>query len=147
MPSPAEDELAIRSLVARYSDAVARRDAADWAATWAPDGEWQIMGRAVQGREEVTALWSKLIGGLSFVLQLANGGLIELDGDRATGRWYITEHGKLEDGSALLTLGVYHDEYARGPEGWCFQRRRFDVLHMGPPDLSGQIVPFPKDLS
>jgi len=147
MPSSADDELAIRSLVARYSDAVARRDTTDWAATWAPDGVWQIMGRAVEGREEVTALWSKLMGGLSFVLQLPNAGLIELDGDRAKGRWYITEHGKMENGTALLTLGVYHDEYVRGPTGWSFQRRRFDVLHMGPPDLSGQIVPFPKDVS
>ena len=147
MPSPVEDELAIRSLVTRYSDAVARRDEADWAATWAADGEWRVLGRSVQGREEVTALWSKLMGGLSFVLQLPNAGLIELDGDRAKGRWYITEHGKLEDGTALLTLGVYHDEYTRGADGWRFRRRRFDVLHMGPPDLTGQIVPFPEDVS
>ena len=49
---------------------------------------------------------------------------------RAKGRWYITEHGKMEDGTALLTLGVYHDEYTRGAEGWRFQRRRFDLLQL-----------------
>ena len=32
-----QDELAIRQLIARYSDAVNRYDAEAWAATWAPD--------------------------------------------------------------------------------------------------------------
>jgi ketosteroid isomerase-like protein len=39
-----EDELAIRALVARYADAVCRRDPDAWAATWAEDCKWDLGG-------------------------------------------------------------------------------------------------------
>jgi len=145
------EELAIRSLVARYSDAVARRDERDWAATWAQDSEWHIFGRPTQGRDEIVSLFSKLIGSLSFVLQLPSFGIVELDetggavGPEAKGRWYITEYAQSK-GEPLFTLGVYHDRYTRQDGGWRFARRRFDVLYMGPPGLSGAPTPFPTDL-
>ena len=37
--STAEDEVAIHALVARYADAVTRREEKDWGATWAEDGD------------------------------------------------------------------------------------------------------------
>jgi ketosteroid isomerase-like protein len=144
--TPVSDELAIRNLVARYADAVARRDEAAWSATWTDDGEWHVMGQSNKGREAVVKTWNQLMGGLEFVIQLASTGLVELDGDRATGRWYITEHGRFPGGAALLNLGVYHDEYRYTEQGWRFARRRFDPLYMGPPDLSAEPRPFPTDI-
>ena len=142
----AADEVAIRGLVARYADAVVRRDEGAWAATWAEDAEWHILGNPTRGRGEIVALWSKLMAGFPWVAQLPNSGVVDVDGDRATGRWYITELGKGPDGSASLTLGVYHDEYRRIADQWYFARRRFDVLYGGPPDLSAKPNPFPEDL-
>ncbi|MGE4605861.1 MAG: nuclear transport factor 2 family protein [Myxococcota bacterium] len=137
-------ELAIRSLVARYSDAVARRDEADWGATWAPDGEWQIMGTVQQGREDVVKFWVQLMGTVPFVVQVPSFGTVSIDGDRANGRWYVTEYGKTVDERPSLTLGVYHDQYKRLDAKWLFARRRFDILYMGPPDLTGMTLPFPE---
>ncbi len=140
----AADEIAIHGLVARYADAVTRRDEAAWRATWAEDGEWRIMGSPTKGRDAVVALWRTLMGSLPFVMQIANGGIVETDGDRGLGRWYITEHQRSADGTGSLILGVYHDEYRRLGGEWRFARRHFDILYAGPPDLSGQLMPFPE---
>jgi hypothetical protein len=137
-------ELAIRNLVSRYSDAVARRDGTDWGATWAPDGEWHIMGQLQQGRETVVGFWNTLMATVPFVVQVPSFGTVSVDGASATGRWYVTEYGKMADDNATLTLGVYHDRYREIDGEWFFAHRRFDILYMGPPDLSGMTLPFPQ---
>ena len=53
MSNPAEDELAIRHLVAAYADAVNRRDGPLWASTWADDGVWDLMGNEITGKDAV----------------------------------------------------------------------------------------------
>ena len=88
-------ELEIRGLVARYADAVSRRDEGAFGETFATDGEWQILGNVAEGREKVVALWKSLMENFPFVVQLVTGGIIEVDGERATGTWYITEHNRL----------------------------------------------------
>ncbi len=140
------DELAIRNLVSRYADAVNRRDADAWAATWSKDGEWSVMGNPTKGREAVVALWQQLMGGLSWVVQLTYGGTIEVAGDEGTGVWYLTEKMKRPDGTAASSVGVYHDRYVREGGEWVFASRRFDALYMGPPDLSADPLPFPTDV-
>ena len=137
------DELAIRNLVARYADAVAAKDRETWAATWAPDGEWNLMGRAAEGRESIVELWLKLIEGFSLVMQVATNGVIDVAGDRATGRWTVNEYGWTTAGGGVVTLGLYRDTYARVDGAWLFARRRFDLLYSGPPDLSGSPLPYP----
>jgi uncharacterized protein (TIGR02246 family) len=138
------DELAIRELVARYADAVARRDEDAWAATWTEDAEWHLLGRSASGRDAVVSLLKTLISGVPFVVQIPNSGIIQVHGETGSGRWYITEYAKTRDGAALFNLGVYHDEYRRTADEWRFSRRRFDVLYMGPPDLSARANPFPE---
>ena len=139
-------ELEIRTLVARYSDAVVRRDTAAWGETWAEDAVWKIMGMETRGRALIVTLWERLMAGYPQVVQLPNSCILSIDGMSATGRWYISEYGKLANGTALLTLGVYHDEYTRTDGAWRFASRRFDVLYGGPADLSGAFMPFPKEL-
>ena len=136
-------ELEIRGLVARYADAVSRRDGEAFQATFATDGEWQLLGNVAAGREKILALWKSLMSNFPFVVQLASGGIIEVDGERATGTWYITEHNRSATGGALLVIGVYRDDYVREDERWCFARRRFAALYMGPPDFSAEPTPLP----
>lgn len=49
--------VAIRELCERYVDAVNRRDAKDWGATWAPDAVWDLGRGPVQGRDQIVAAW------------------------------------------------------------------------------------------
>lgn len=138
------DELALRELVARYADAVNRRDAEVWKDTWTEDGVWHLFGRDVEGREAVFQTWQGAMGMFTFVLQLIHSGTIEVHGDKAIGRWYLSEVAHTSQGDKLLTVGVYHDRCERDGGQWRFARRRFDVLYQGPPDLSGQVTPFPE---
>ena len=69
---------------------------------------------------------------------------MELDGDRATARWYLSEVGHTTGGDKIFTVGVYHDELERIDGAWKFTLRRFDALYQGPPDLSGNVTAFPE---
>ena len=75
------DELALRTLVARYADAVCRKDVPAWRATWAEDGEWQVLGTTVRGRDAVVAYYESIVSGLEAVVQHAHGGIIEFDSE------------------------------------------------------------------
>lgn len=132
------DERAIRRLVARYSDAVASRDEATWSATWTDDAVWDMGLAKAEGRAEVVRTWKRLMGGFRLVSQLPQYGSVEVDGDRASGRWQIVELGWPASGPGSLLLGRYDDVYRRTAEGWRFQRRVLRVLYLGPPDLSGE---------
>jgi uncharacterized protein (TIGR02246 family) len=137
------DELAIRDLVARYSDAVNRRDETAWAATWAEDGRWYLGAQASEGREKIVTTWRTLMGLFEFVAQLPAHGIIEVDGDEATGRWTIQEIGRPKGGPGSSTIALYDDLYRRDAGDWRIVERRFQVLYTGPPDLSGQVFPYP----
>ncbi len=139
------DELAIRNLVARYAEAVSSRNREQWAATWTADGEWNVMGQTSKGRDDTVALWQKLTSSLEFIVQLASSGHVEIDGDRASGRWQITEYGKFAGGGTIFTIGFYQDECVREDGEWRFKTRSFHPLYFGPPDLSAATHAFPAD--
>ena len=134
------DEREIRDLVARYSDAVTRNDAESWAATWAEDARWDVGIAKAAGRDAIVATWKQLMGHFRFVAQLPQTGVIELDGDRATGSWHYLEIGWPAEGPGSLTIGHYVDGYVRSTQGWRFETRVFRILYMGPADLSGSPV-------
>lgn len=133
-----EDERAIRNLVARYCHAIAERDDAAWAATWAEDGEWRVLGATVRGRDAILAHYRKLAAPVRWVVQVAHDGLVEVEGDTASGRWLILEFLQWSDGRGGQNVGRYRDAYVRGPDGeWRFAQRRFHATYLGPADLSG----------
>ncbi|MCH2169201.1 nuclear transport factor 2 family protein [Myxococcota bacterium] len=138
-------ELGIRTLVARYAEAVTRNDGNAFGATWAENGEWRILGRIVTGREQVVEHWRHLVSTFSFVSQIAHGGIIEVSGAEATGRWTITEYLRQTDGTPVMNLGMYQDQYACVGDDWFFFRRRFEPLYLGPPDFSAAPIPLPDD--
>lgn len=134
-----EDERAIRNLVARYCHAIAERDDDAWAATWAEDGEWLVLGASVSGRDAILAHYRKLVDPVRWVVQVAHDGLVEVAGDTATGRWLILELLQWSDGRGGQNVGRYRDAYARGRDGeWRFAQRRFHGTYLGPADLSGK---------
>lgn len=131
-------ELAIRELVARYADAVARVDREAWLATWADDARWDLGAVSVEGKDAIGELWTRAMAGFEFVVQLPASGVIDVseDANSARGRWYLTEHGRSLDGTPMLTIGVYEDDYRQDGGVWGFACRRFQSCYAGPPDLS-----------
>jgi len=132
-------ESCVRALVARYCHAIASRDHDAWADTFASDAEWTVLGRTARGREDVLALYLQLVSGCRWAVQRATDGLIEVNGDTATGRWIITEYIQLASGASLMNLGTYQDDYRRCEGGrWRFARRVFAPIYVGPTDLSAR---------
>lgn len=87
----AEDILAIRLLTDRYSDAANRADYAAMAGVYAQDGGLISFGNRFEGRAAIQHIFSQSVGALEFVNQICSAGVIDVDGDRATVRWSVTE--------------------------------------------------------
>ena len=136
------DNLAIRELAANYIDAVNRTDGAAWKATWSHDGTWILMGQEVSGREELFGFWQTAMASFKFAFMVLNSGTIDISGDTATGRWYVTEHLLGQDGNGLHIEGVYDDQYVREDGRWVFARRDYHVIYRGSEDLSGDYTPY-----
>lgn len=62
--------------------------------------------------------------------------VLEVDNGTATSRVQVTELLKLKDGSAIRTLGIYYDRFAREGDQWRIQWHHFNLYYYGPPDLS-----------
>ena len=134
-----DDESAIRDLVSSYCFAIAERDDKAWADTWAEDAEWVVLGSKVNGREAILAHYQRLVGGVSWVVQHANNGLIELDGDAARGRWQIIEYLQSVKGRGGVNIARYRDDYVRcADRKWRFARRELVTTHVGAADLSAK---------
>jgi uncharacterized protein (TIGR02246 family) len=134
---------AIEDLVHAYSDAVVRRDTAQWASTWAADAVWELgKGRRVEGRDAIVALWTGAMDGFVAVVQNVVNGTAVLDDAAGTGngRWYIIEHFQRVDDNRGILLAYYDDTYVRVDGAWLFASRELVINYGGPPDLSGSFV-------
>ena len=126
------DELAIRNLVARYADAVWRRDGDAWESGWASDAVWLLPGgKAINGRSEIRAGWERAMSRYPTVVQIVHQGEVNVDGDTGTGRWYLTERGTTIDDDPIDHLGTFDDVYCQVDGVWLFASRRFEVIALG----------------
>ena len=141
----ASDELAVHELVARFSDAVNRRVPSEMAALWAPDGVWVVPGvPETVGRDAIAAVLTSLLETFPSLVQMTHNGVVRIDGDEATARWYLSEFGKDASGQGVYFIGTYHDRYRRTEEGWRFAHRRFDFLYRGKTEAPGKFYPYPE---
>jgi uncharacterized protein (TIGR02246 family) len=141
--NPIEDELALRNLMARYIDAVNRNDADAWIANWAEDGSWNVLGQPVTGRANILALWQQMMSGFEFALMLPSSCLLSIDGDTASGHWYLHEYLRDREGTGSTVLSRYLDTYVKRDGQWLYQSRQYNLMYNGPADLSGTHTPLP----
>ena len=139
--NPIEDELALRNLMGRYTDAVNRRDADAWIATWAEDGVWNLLGTPVSGRDNILALWLQMMGGFEFALMLPSSSVFEIESDSARGHWYLHEYTRDHEGNASTMVSRYLDTYVKQGGQWLFQLRHYSFIYNGPSDMSGTYTP------
>jgi ketosteroid isomerase-like protein len=135
--NPLDDELALRNLMGRYVDAVNRYDADAWIATWAEDGVWNLLGSPVQGRANILALWRQMMASFEFALMLPSSCLFDVQGNTASGHWYLHEYTRDLQGTATTVLSRYVDTYVKQDGHWLFQSRQYHFIYNGPADLGG----------
>ena len=141
--SSVEDELALRALMARYIDAVNRKDGEAWINTWAEDASWHLMGQEASGRDNILALWQQMMANFEFAVMMPSSCLFEVEGYFASGHWYLQEFTRDMEGNAANVLSRYRDTYSRMDGQWLFQSREYDVMYFGPADLSANFSPLP----
>ena len=141
----AEDDLAIRQLTAAYSDAVNRGSVEDMAATYAVDGVLSAFGAPdVVGRDRIQETFAEMYTGYRWIFQMTHSGTIEIDGDEAWCRWWVSEQSQNTEGQGAEFLGVYQDHVVRTADGWRFGRRLLQGVYLGRRPLEGKVFDAPK---
>ena len=128
------EELAIRKLLESFSIACIRKDTSMWAATWAAEATWKIdaLDQPAEGRENVVAVFARIMPNIDFVSMNAFPADIVIDGDRATGKAYSQELIFPKAGPEKILVGCSHDEYVKRDGTWLFLKRSFETLRRGP---------------
>lgn len=139
--NPIEDEMALRDLMARYVDAVNHADGDAWIATWSEDAVWNLMGDPVIGKENILALWQGMMASFEFVVMLPSSCLVSVDGNTATGHWYLHEYMRDQQGTGSTILSRYLDTYIKQDGQWLYQSRQYNFMYNGPADMSGAYTP------
>jgi hypothetical protein len=127
---------AIKTLKARYCHLV---DAGRWdelAELWTEDAtcDYGFFG-AYDGRDEiVNRFFRELVASASsFNAHMVHNPLIELDGDRAKGTWYLTAQTTNQPSNrAVWVMGLYRDEFERIDGSWKIRSLEFEFRYFTP---------------
>lgn len=133
------DRVEIEALRGEFADAVMVHDFDRLASLFTEDGAVRIpeAGAESVGRTEIRAGIERLQGMWEYFVQTTHPGVVQLDGDTATGRAYLCELGRLRDGTSYLNYGIYHDRYRRTPDGWKFAERVYEPRYVDTAPLTG----------
>lgn len=133
------DRVEIEALRGEFTDAVMMRDRARLASLFTPDGALRMPNVPAEmvGREEIRVGGERLQAQWDFFVQNSHPGVIQLDGDTATGRTYMYELARTLDGRQGQNFAVYHDRYRRTPDGWRFTERVYEVRYLDTTPLAG----------
>jgi ketosteroid isomerase-like protein len=138
MSDPTVDQLAVQRLLTSYTDAVNRRDPAAATAVYTPDGVLNAFGFEIVGHEKLRRNFDRVFGRYQLLFQHPHVPLVDVDGDRAWARCWLTEYNTAHDGTSTFFLGTYQDEIVRTPDGWRFARRTLDAVYRGEKQLVGE---------
>ncbi len=133
------DRVEIEALRGEFTDAVMMRDYDRVASLFTPDGALRMpnIPAELAGREEIRAWGERVPALVDYLVQTTHPGMIQLDGDTASGRAYMQELVRLRDGRSELNYAVYHDRYQRTSDGWKFTERVYEVRYLDTTPLAG----------
>ena len=127
---------AIRQLKARYCEICdAGHDPDDIVSIFTEDGIWEGEGiaRAV-GHEEIKALFRTFQRTISFSQHMVQNPIIEVEGARASGRWYFFGmFTYAKDDQARWQAARYHEDYVKEGDSWKIRH-----LRIAPPVMSAR---------
>ena len=133
------DRVEIEALRGEYADAAMMRDYDRMASLFTPDAALRMPNVPVDlvGRDEIRGWGDRVPKFVDFFVQTTHPGVIQLDGDTATGRAYLQELIGLRDGSSHVNFAIYHDRYRRTEDGWKFTERVYEVRYLDTSPLGG----------
>ena len=132
-----EDIEQIKKLKARYcAYCDDNYDAEGIASLFTADGEWDggALGKGV-GHEGIKKFFRRAPSAFTFAIHNVMNPIIEVNGDVATGRWYLVQPlTRREDDkeSAMWLAGRYEDDYVRAGDEWKFKRLKFITIFLAP---------------
>lgn len=116
-----EDIEAIKKLKARYCGAADGRSEDGFVGCFSEDATWDggNFGR-YEGREAIRGFFRSIPDALSFAVHYVMNPQIEVNGDRATGRWYLLEPCTMLEGGEQAAWGSasYDEEYVKEGGEW-----------------------------
>ena len=121
------DQLEIRQAIERYFDAACRRRSDEIMALWADDCRWSVPDieglENIVGKAAIRQNFEAAQNMFPVVWLIGMVGDLQIEGDRARARVYVTE--VLEDtaGKASNGVGWYEDTLARIDGRWLFTER------------------------
>jgi len=124
-------ESALRQLVSRAADGMIRNDVDAWLDTFTHDATWVPRpGVAAEGRDELTALFTKTLKGQQWIVPTPAVCVFEVDelAGVARGRITVTERSKTAAGRSAEIVVVYDDQYVRIAGHWLIAERVCDRL-------------------
>jgi hypothetical protein len=93
-----------------------------------------MMGR-YEGREAIRKFFSEAHTVVPFAIHHVTNAIIDVEGDRATGRWYLWQPCTFSPaGEALWMAGRYFDEYRREDNVWRFEHVQIELRMLSPYD-------------
>ncbi|MBI1182331.1 MAG: DUF4440 domain-containing protein [Alphaproteobacteria bacterium] len=126
------DELAVRGLIERYSDAVCRRDPATIESLWADDCRWSVPDMPalaeVRGKAAIVQAFRDAQAQFPFTFLVCIPGAIDVAHDRATARSYTIEIIRDNDGNTRRSAGRYEDTFAKRNGRWLFTERVWYIM-------------------
>ena len=128
------DQLEIRTLIERYSDAACRRDSATLMTLWADECRWSVPDMKglenVVGKAAIKQTFDGAQALFPFVWLVCIPGYVEVTGETAVARSYTTEVLKDTAGTVRKAVGRYDDKFARINGKWYFTERTWWLQHM-----------------
>lgn len=137
------DRVQIEALRGEFVDAVMTHDYDRLASLFTEDGAVRMphVGATAVGRQQIRAGVERLQGAWDYFVQSTHAGRIELDGDTASGRAYISELMRGQAHGSNANHGVYHDRYRRTADGWRFSERTYELRYVDTTPLRGSAPP------
>ena len=129
-----EDVEAVKKLKARYTLAVDARDTEGIVSLFTADAVWDggSFGR-YEGADAIRSFFRAVPERLSFFVHYVSNPLIEIDGNRATGTWYLLEPCTFAEGDrAVWGSARYEERYRRVGSEWKFEEMRLVSLFWTP---------------
>ena len=143
-----KDEMEIRALADKFSDAANRKDGAAFQSLWAKDGVWKIgppINMEFKGKENMGISVTHMLGLWDFFVQMNGPGVIEVNGNKATARFYVNEIArKTDDKSGNYNLSQYADELIKEDGKWVFLKRTYNTIYQEAPNYKGLVQSLPK---